>query len=324
MLTALKNNYWTWSSKCEAIASKNYFTNIYGLARSLFALSMAISLLVNSQFELFNQADFIGRQAQDFSNVNFFLLFAYKDLIWAKLIALTILITVISGYFPRFTGLLHWWLAISYYQAISIPEGGDQIAANVTFFLVFITLMDTRLNHWNEPHGVESPYKNFMAYLLFGVIAIQIAVLYLHSAVHKVYNTEEWIDGTAMYYWFNNTVFGLNDTMKVIIQPIIDTPILLFALNWGVIVFELLLFCGILANERTRKNLLICGIVFHLLIAVMLGLYSFFINMSACLILFLAPMDASLDVKFIRSRLVFKGIKLKKHTIPAMYGRLKI
>lgn len=321
MLTALKNKYLNWIAACDAIAAKNYFTNVYGLARSLFALSILLTLLVNSDADLFNQADFINRQSGDFSRFNLFLIFDYQHLVWARTIAGLILISVISGYFPRYTGLLHWWVTISYYQAISIPEGGDQIAANVTFILLFITLMDSRKNHWQAPLTVKKPYSNFLAYLLFGIIGIQMAAVYFHSAVHKLYNTQEWIDGSAMYYWFNNTVFGLNDTMKLLLQPIIDTPLLLFMLNWGVIVFELLLFCAIIASAKTRKTLLIMGITFHFMIALTLGLYSFFLNMSACLILFLAPLEGKINFPVRNRKSLQDTLFLKKYIPVSIFAR---
>lgn len=288
MWSVTTNSTRQWWELCESVSAKNQFTNVYGLARSLFALCTSITLLFNSQFNLFSAISFSEKQAEPYSGLNLFLIFQYDGLIWAKIIALLILTAVISGYYPRYTGVLHWWVTFSYFNATNVADGGDQVASNVTFFLIFITLMDSRRNHWDKPEK-SNPYKNFTASLLYKIIAIQVAALYFHSAVHKLYNVEEWVDGSAIYYWFDNAIFGLNSFTKSIIDPIIDIPVLLFIINWGVILFELVLFCAILSNDRRRKRLFFPAILFHLSIAVLFGLISFFISMSACLLLYLYP-----------------------------------
>lgn len=297
MFVALKNEYLGWMKKCDEISSQNYFTNAYGMARSLFALCTLFNLAFNSKYTLFNETNFGGATRQDYSSLNFFLLFNYDNLIYAQIVGIVILLIVISGFYPRYTGILHWWVTFSYFHLTNVADGGDQIASNVTFLLIFITLLDTRKNHW-IPSAKSNLYKNFFAALIFTLISIQVAVIYLHSAIHKLYHVDEWIDGTAIYYWFNNTIFGLNSFTKEIIYPILDFPLAIYLLNWGVIVFEILLFCALLSSRKVKLRFFYIGIIFHLSIALLLGLVSFFMSMSACLMLYLYPKDINLSFFF--------------------------
>ena len=45
------------------------------------------------------------------------------------------LLVVLSGYFPRYTGLLHAWLTLSFSAAITLPDGGESVAQIVVLLL---------------------------------------------------------------------------------------------------------------------------------------------------------------------------------------------
>lgn len=311
MLIVLKNKLRNYLSICDQIASINQYTNVYGLGRSLIALSLLLTLCLNAPQTLFNEADFIARQRIS-AIPNLFLVFDYSNLIFAYLLSITILIVVISGYYPKISGVLHWFVTFSYFHATTLPEGGDQIASNITFLLIFITVLDKRRNHWDAVKTANY-YSNFTARLIFALIAIQISVLYLHSAFEKIYKVEEWVDGSALYYWFNNTIFGLNSLYMTLFSPIIKTPILLFSLNWMIIIFEMLLATAFLINDKRKIKIMYYGIIFHLMIALMFGLVSFFITMSGCLVLFLYPKSENLKIPTkLKSKLLDWKARFKK------------
>ena len=121
----------------DTISSKNYITNVYGVSRSLFALGTFITLIFNSNESLFAINQYKLKENLSLINeINLFHLFDYEGLYISKIISLVILLLVIFGIYPRYTGILHWWVSVSFFNAGTIVEGGDQITANVLFFLI--------------------------------------------------------------------------------------------------------------------------------------------------------------------------------------------
>lgn len=300
MWNVLKNKCQSIIEKCDDIASEDNFTNVYGLSRSLFALGTLLTLLFNSNYTLFTINQYKKSNLDVyFSDYNLFYLFDYEGLYLSKIIGILILLLVILGYYPRITGVLHWWVSFSFLNSATLIEGGDQITANVVLFLIPITLLDTRKNHWRISEK-SNPYANFIAYIIFYIITIQIAVLYLQSAIEKPYKVEEWADGTAIYYWLNNNLFGLTDYSKIIINPILNIPTLLFIINWSVIIFELTLFGAFFMEGKKKQKLLKYGILFHFAIIILFGLVTFFIAMCGALILYLYPKNKKLTFKYLK------------------------
>ena len=70
--------------------------------------------------------------------------------------------------------------------------------------------------------------------------------------------------------------------------PILKGDSVVFA-TWGVLIFEYALAAGIIARGSYRFPLMALGILFHLGIAYIHGLTSFFLTMSAGLIFYLGP-----------------------------------
>lgn len=65
--------------------------------------------------------------------------------------------------------------------------------------------------------------------------------------------------------------------------------IIVTLLTWGILTLEVILFAGFFMKIKHRKKLLIIGMLFHLGIVVVHGLFSFFFAMAAALILYLWP-----------------------------------
>ncbi|AZQ65599.1 hypothetical protein EI427_25525 (plasmid) [Flammeovirga pectinis] len=269
-------------------SNKQYINNIYGLTRSIIAFGTLITLLFNNKSILFSG------QISNFSpdlilqKTNLFLLFSYQDIWIPQLISIVILIIVITGLIPKVTGILHWWVSYSFFYSSNIIDGGDQLAVVLTLYLIPITLIDKRKNHWGDSNVKYTRIQNFISYLSFLVIEIQVAFLYFQASIEKPYKVNEWVDGTALYYWFNHNVFGASDWMLFLLNPIIENGITISLLNWSVILFELILASAILLDYRIRKKILIIGILFHFNIILIHGLFSFFFSISASLIIYLS------------------------------------
>lgn len=274
----------------ERLSLKFVWSNSIGLSRTLLALATLITLLFNPFNQLFNE----GTPACDALGISIFCLL--KDKIWLlKSFCFIVLSLVIMGWRPRFTCLLHWWISYSFANSGAVIDGGDHICVILTTLLIPVCLTDSRKWHWNYFNDLNQgdfsylfAAKSIMASTTLFVIKVQVSFIYLHSAVAKV-SVKEWLDGTALYYWFTHPVFGANDTLKPILLPIVTHEYISAYLTWLVILFEFSLFAGIFMNKKTKTFFFVLGIAFHFGIFLLHGLFTFFLVMSSALILYLHP-----------------------------------
>ncbi|MEM0941860.1 MAG: sporulation-delaying protein SdpB family protein [Bacteroidota bacterium] len=278
------------------------FTNIYGLSRSFFALSLLITLLFTKSYVYFPPEFFQIGQLSKTIVPNLFYLFEPENLNIALITSCLILVAVISGFLPQLTGILHAWVAYSFFTGALIIEGGDQIGQIIAILLIPVTLFDKRINHWHKKDffGYKRPeWISFFCYSCLVIIQIQMAIVYFFAVAEKI-NSPEWADGSAFYYWFNHNPFGVVEPIANSLNPIISNPYITPLITWGVLVLEALLF-GALFMKREHKLLMFrLGIGFHFMIIVVHGLWSFFFAMAGGLIIYLLPWDQSMDLKFWR------------------------
>lgn len=275
----------------------NIYTNIYGISRSLLALGLLITLLFNPIEMLFSEELIeISRNKVFLYDLNLFNLFGFKHLFWAKLIACLILILVILGVQPIFTGVLHWWVSYSFFTGSLIVEGGDQVMSILTFLLIPITLLDRRKNHWNSSVS-QSNFSLYVGNIFIIFIKIQASILYLQAGIDKIYKTIEWKNGTAIYYWFNDEIFGMPDFMLGVVNTILSNSVVIFLLNWFVIVFEILMSYMIVAPKKIKSLFFKIAVFFHFCIIIFHGLPTFFLSMVGILILYLLPLNENIRLK---------------------------
>lgn len=269
---------------------KNPWSNTYGLARSLIALGTVLTLCFNDVNTLFKPVAGVidCPQCYGISEISIFCLFKPVSLNIAKWLSIGVLLLVISGWRPRITGVLHWWITFSFFTASSLLDGGDQVATVLTLLLIPLTLTDSRYSHWatEDSSKNRNPYLRIIANSTFVVIRLQVAVIYFHSAISKM-AIREWLHGTALYYFLQDPLFA---EIHPSLLSIFKIPFILTSLTWGVLIFELALFIGFFIRKKQQIPLLYLGLGFHLLIMFTFGLVSFFCSMAAALILLLGPL----------------------------------
>lgn len=272
----------------------NPYSYKLAIVRTLLALSTLLTLIFNSSDSIFSVSDVTQICTSGIKELSIYCLFSNIDFAIPRVASIIILIVVIIGVYPRVTGVLHWWVSFSFFVSTPYVDGGDQVASILTFFLIPVTLLDSRKSHWKK--GVSSPLKNLAANFIIRVIRIQVCIIYLHAAAAK-FNVPEWIDGTVVYYWFTHNTFGVNLTLQPIILPIIENNFLVFSITWATLILESSLFAGIFASQRIRLVLLQAGIIFHFLIFIIHGLGSFGLAITAALILYLSPIHKEFNLK---------------------------
>lgn len=280
------------------------FTNVLGLARSVGALGLLLTLLVNSTDTLFfteTDGRIVNPLLQDsvkINQYNFFMLIGKEHVFKMKLVAILVLVVVISGYWFKITAILHWWISISFVYFSSIIDGGDQIAAILTLMLIPVLLFDKRKNHW-EFEAPNAGVRNIIPIITITVIRLQVALIYFHASVGK-YAVPEWTNGTAIYYWWNNTVFGMPLAFSAPVNSLLAMPLVVSVLTYSVLIFEIVVFLALTGSIRYRKNLFPFAILFHLLIILMHGIFSFFFAITMALILFLQPTNIPFKFNFLQ------------------------
>lgn len=55
-----------------------------------------------------------------------------------KWLAIVLLIIIASGWRPRFTGIIHWWICYSLQNSALTLDGGEQVSAVITLLLILL------------------------------------------------------------------------------------------------------------------------------------------------------------------------------------------
>jgi len=261
----------------------------YAWGRSILATATLLTLATNSQTTLFPVRSGGCREEELIS------LFCLTPETWiwlAKASSVLVLAVVASGFAPRVTGLLHWWVSHSLAASSRTIDGGDQLAANITLLLVPITLVDRRLFHWvGVPFGpfdlgTRQLGRALVWYFAFAAVRLQMVIVYLEAALGKLW-VAEWRDGTAMYYWLLDPSYGLPNPLRPLFVPLLRFPAVVASLTWLVIGIEAFLAVALFLPNPYRRLALVMGAILHGLIAVVLGLPSFSLIMFGGLLLYL-------------------------------------
>ena len=296
------------------IAGVYPWTNAYGCARTLLALGTLSTLVFSDTATLFRPSPGIPAfVCEGAIRMSAFCLVAPRHVGVVRWVAIMLLVIVASGWRPRLTGVVHWWISFSFMAVVRIADGGDQLTAILTMLLIPVTLTDPRRWHWDAlkpPRETpETTVRQMLALSSLMVVRIQVSIVYFESAVAKL-RVPEWADGTAIYYWFTDPRFGAAPWLRPITTPLLHNPTTVVLLTWGPILLEVLLFTGLVMDRRYRKSLLVAGITFHGGIAIVQGLGSFALAMWGALVLFLYPLNE--QIGFLRQLAAGQGLRWKR------------
>ena len=135
-----------------------------------------------------------------------------------------------------------------------------------------------------------------VAWFSLFVIQLQVAYIYLDAFIEKM-RIAEWLDGTIMYYVFRQSLLGAPHFLQGILFPLTTSPFVVL-LAWPAMLLELSLATNILMRSNVRRILFYCGVAFHAMIAVFVGIPSFSTIMIGALLLGVVPIGWNLDRLF--------------------------
>ncbi len=272
------------------LGSTNPWTNAYGLGRSLMALGTFLTLAFNPMQYLFRPGSGVPASISCDAlagHVSMFCLVPAHSLGLVRLAACAVLLVIMSGWRPQLTAPLHWWISWSFYASARTADGGDQVAAVLTLIMLPLALTDTRTWVWQAAAPARSALRNTVALACLFLLQIQIAAIYFDACIEKP-RLAEWADGTNMYYILANNIFGAPHYLSSVMSAITTTPAVAL-LTWSVLLLEFVLGIAMLLPPWARRIALYVGLLFHVGIALFLGITTFGIIMMGALFIGVTP-----------------------------------
>lgn len=276
----------------RAVQLRRPWTAVLGAARSLLALSAGLTYLLTPSTVLFVPVDGALR-ARCAASVGWLAWPCWtpqEALGMAQCVAAALCFAVASGWYPAFTAIPLAFLLIALPITSSVPDGGDQLAGILGLILLPISLTDWRRNSWTAPQREQLlAVRVFVADASLALAKLQIAVVYLIACLGKL-GSPEWVDGSALFYWVRNNVFGAPLIFRPIAEWATAQPLLVAAFSWGTLVLEFCLAIAVFLPISIRLRFLLpVALLFHLGIWLVLGVSSFAFVMFGALLLLVVP-----------------------------------
>lgn len=291
-----------------SVTSLRYWSPFQGLGRSVIAVAQISTLLFTSASRLSPDSVLTEEnRCEGIKSANAYCLMEGNEQLVSYLFA-GLLFIIVIGFFPFFISVIHLYITFCLTDFITVPDGGDFVAIPAVIALLFLSLADNRRNHWylaqprSSPLGVRIGIGLATAWGL----RFQVAYIYLNAAVAKLF-PEEWQTGTAFYYITKSEMFGVSGWLIKPVDFIVGFPIVTLTFTWGTILFEFLMALTIaIGSVQIRRVALICAVIFHLFIALFIGIFSFAFIMIGVVIL------ANSDVYSPRFRIWKRSSHLKQ------------
>ncbi|MFI0719536.1 sporulation-delaying protein SdpB family protein [Streptomyces sp. NPDC021224] len=276
------------------------WTSVYGLTRTLLATGTMGTLAFSSTGTLFRPVATQGNYpiCKGAVRAGLFCVAPDGHLTATRWLCVLVLVAVACGRRPRWTALPHAWVSFSVFTETAIPDGGDQITAVLSLLLALTALGDPRRWHWERLRdGAAARHRRAVLLGATGLVLarIQMSFLYFQSSVAKLPHAE-WADGTAMWYWGHSLAFGAPGPLQPLVYPVLASPTGVALLIWTPLVIEIGLAASLLLAQRWRWRVFAAGVLFHLSIAVMMGLWSFALAMIGGLVVLCFPLGSHLSV----------------------------
>ncbi|WP_406476695.1 sporulation-delaying protein SdpB family protein [Streptomyces sp. NBC_01615] len=208
---------------------------------------------------------------------------------YARWILVAALLVAAVGYRPRWTAIPQLWAIYSIAVSITVPDGGESVGMIMSLLMLPILLTDNRTWQWDPPAKPLRPSAHAIAYAAFWAVRLQLAYIYLDTAISK-FGVADWANGTAEYYFLRDNMFGVAGPWDGPLLALSKYPLIVVAMTWGALVVELLIAVCILGSDRWRRVGLVLDILLHGSIILLMGLWSFALVMIGCSVVASMPL----------------------------------
>ncbi|GHD66008.1 hypothetical protein GCM10010317_066660 [Streptomyces mirabilis] len=209
---------------------------------------------------------------------------------YARWILVAVLLVAAVGYRPRWTAIPQLWAIYSIAVSITVPDGGESVSMIMSLLMLPIVLTDNRRWQWSPPVKPLRPSGHAVAYAAFWAVRLQLAYIYLDTAISK-FGVADWANGTAEYYFLRDNMFGVAKPWGGPLLALSKYPLIVVGMTWGALVVELLIAVCILGSDRWRKVGLVLDVLLHGSIVLLMGLWSFALVMIGCSVVASMPLS---------------------------------
>lgn len=263
-----------------------------GLARTVIAFALLATIMSTPTSQLFFRSESFPAGVTCLAPLSKYSLFCIAGeagqldvAVWSSVLVLTL---AGIGILPAFTAIPHWYVTWSFTVGSPVLDGGDHLAANLTLLLILLSVLDRRRWHWQRDVAYPSRqlWVKHVGYAALALWCLQLFIVYFQAAVAK-FGVAEWADGTALWYWMQHPTFGPAEPLQELVLTGLQNPTLVVGATYGALAFQVTLAFAPLFAHKFRYIYLALAIVFHLAIAVLMGLWSFSAIMIAADVVFL-------------------------------------
>ncbi|MEZ2189621.1 sporulation-delaying protein SdpB family protein [Corynebacterium sp. CCM 9204] len=273
------------------IGSANIQSKFISIGRAIIAVAQLSFILFTSQEARFAEVgpQPFGPRCQSWNQAGLYCVVGKEHFTLADVAIAFGLILVISGFYPRWTGILHLYITYTISTAVTLPDGGESVALIFVGLLAVVSLSDNRRNCYLTNLDVDripEPLQGVsQAAIIFG--RVQLCYLYADAAIAKL-GVADWANGTALYYIEKNALFG--DWFQVLERSeIFEHGWLLAAATWMPIALELLIAINVIGTANMRRFAFTLVVILHGGIIFNMGLVSFSLIMIGCCLTIITP-----------------------------------
>lgn len=248
----------------------------FGFGRSLIAFATLSELLFTPVAALFHPVAFVYGPIcrPDMELLSMYCLGGDGRLGVKNAIIIAILFLALIGWFPRWTAIPHLYATSSVTTAMTLPDGGDNIALIVLILLTPIALIDGRRWVWVGPLvRMRIEYRG-IGFVSAWAIRLQMFYVYADSAIAKM-GVGDWANGSAFYYFVRDKMFGSAGLARSFWYFVSDNTLGVLAVTWGSIILELVIALLTVLSARYRIIALVLAVFLHAAIWMAMGLFSF-------------------------------------------------
>lgn len=269
------------------LTSANIRSKFIPIGRAIIALGQLIFLLFTSQEIRF--ADAIsqthGARCHGWSQASVYCLVGSENVMLADAVVVLGLILVISGLYPRWTGLLHLYLTYAISTTHTVSDGGKSALLVMVAVLALVSLSDERRHAYTTDLDADCIAKPMgrisQTAILFGRLFL--CLLYAAAAIGGLWTHDASSEQSAP-----NTFFG--DWFQILGTPwsfAHHWPLALAV--WVPVALEILIAINILGTANMRRAAFTFVVILHAGTALSSGLLGFGLIMIGCCLAVITP-----------------------------------
>ena len=180
------------------------------------------------------------------------------------------------------TAVHYIFLVSLYMRNPALLDGGDNLAYLVLLYLIPVNTTSVLAVRSRIPAPAAPRLSTLLHNVGLMFIGAQLCFVYLASGMYKIQG-QYWRDGTALYYILRVPEFS----WPIVTDYLVKLSWFITFATYATVFFQLL-FPALIIRRETRALAVLCGVIFHLSIALLMGLTTFSLYIIATETIFLS------------------------------------